>query len=279
MTVRVLEIPALNELRKACTELLRAGQAAGTVRADIDAASVGNGIIALMLAVLMSVTQLGSQTAIAYSHDVAAVFEAALTPPATARLDRPPPAEPRPRSGRMGQDRFMTLTLTLNFCAMRTATLLTNTNGAAPRRNGRPDPDQSSYRWIALVTVTIGTLMVFINQSIVLISLPDIFRGIQLNPLTPGNTGYLLWMLMGFTVVLAVLVVTLGRVGRHLRPGQDLQPRLHRLHRLLDPAGRDLAHRHAGRHLAHRHAHRAGRRRRHALRQLVGHHHRRLPRR
>ncbi len=55
--------------------------------------------------------------------------------------------------------------------------------------------------------------MVFINQSIVLISLPDIFRGIDLNPLTPGNTGYMLWMLMGFMVVLAVLVVTLGRVG------------------------------------------------------------------
>ena len=76
-----------------------------------------------------------------------------------------------------------------------------------------PDPGRSRYRWIALATVTLGTLMVFINQSIVLISLPDIFRGIQLNPLTPGNTGYLLWMLMGFTVVLAVLVVTLGRVG------------------------------------------------------------------
>ena len=76
-----------------------------------------------------------------------------------------------------------------------------------------PDMGQSRYRWIALATVTLGTLMVFINQSIVLISLPDIFRGIQLNPLTPGNTGYMLWMLMGFTVVLAVLVVTLGRVG------------------------------------------------------------------
>ena len=55
--------------------------------------------------------------------------------------------------------------------------------------------------------------MVFINQSIVLISLPAIFRGIHLNPLAPGNTGYMLWMLMGFMVVLAVLVVTLGRVG------------------------------------------------------------------
>ncbi|HEY1830909.1 MAG TPA: MFS transporter [Acidimicrobiales bacterium] len=68
-------------------------------------------------------------------------------------------------------------------------------------------------KWIVLSTVTLGTLMVFINQSIVLISLPDIFRGINLNPLTASNTGYLLWMLLGFMVVLAVLVVTLGRVG------------------------------------------------------------------
>lgn len=82
VTVRVLEMPALTELRKACTELLRSGQAASTVRSDIDPVVVGNGIIALMLSVLMSVTQLGSQAAIAYSHDVAAVFEAALTVPA-----------------------------------------------------------------------------------------------------------------------------------------------------------------------------------------------------
>ena len=61
--------------------------------------------------------------------------------------------------------------------------------------------------------VTVGTLIIFINTSIAAISLPDIFRGIQLNPLTPGNTGYMLWMLMGFNVVLAVLLVTLGRVG------------------------------------------------------------------
>ena len=81
VTFRVLEIPALTELRKACTELLRTGQAAGTVRADIDPATVGSGIIALMLAVLMSVTQVGNEAAVAYSHDVAAVFEAALTAP------------------------------------------------------------------------------------------------------------------------------------------------------------------------------------------------------
>jgi MFS family permease len=89
---------------------------------------------------------------------------------------------------------------------------LTNGHGPGPTAAVFPG-GQSNYRWIALATVTLGTLMVFINQSIVLISLPDIFRGIDLNPLTPGNTGYLLWMLMGFSVVLAVLVVTLGRVG------------------------------------------------------------------
>src|SRR5271155_2177524 len=71
----------------------------------------------------------------------------------------------------------------------------------------------SRYKWIALSNITLGTLMVFINQSIVLIALPAIFRGIRLDPLTPANTGYMLWMLMGFMVVLAVLVVTLGRVG------------------------------------------------------------------
>src|ERR1700722_4369675 len=70
VTGRVLEIPALNELRKACTELLRTGQAGGVVRPDIDPVSVGNGVVALMLSVLMSVTQLGSATAMTYSRDV-----------------------------------------------------------------------------------------------------------------------------------------------------------------------------------------------------------------
>jgi MFS family permease len=56
-------------------------------------------------------------------------------------------------------------------------------------------------------------LMATINSSIVIIALPDIFRGIHLNPLVPSNTSYLLWMLLGFLVVGAVLVVSLGRVG------------------------------------------------------------------
>jgi len=69
------------------------------------------------------------------------------------------------------------------------------------------------YKWIALSNTTLGILMVTINQSILLISLPDIFRGIKLNPLSPGNTSYFLWILMGFMLVTAVLVVSLGRVG------------------------------------------------------------------
>src|SRR5579859_6476043 len=70
-----------------------------------------------------------------------------------------------------------------------------------------------NYKWIALSNTTLGILMAVINQSIVIIALPAIFRGIHLNPLTPSNTSYLLWMLLGFMVVLAVIVVSLGRVG------------------------------------------------------------------
>ncbi|HZV51926.1 MAG TPA: MFS transporter, partial [Candidatus Dormibacteraeota bacterium] len=73
----------------------------------------------------------------------------------------------------------------------------------------RPD----GYRWVALSNTTLGMLMATINSSIVLISLPAIFRGIGLDPLTPANVGYLLWMLMGYMVATAVLVVSLGRVG------------------------------------------------------------------
>ena len=69
------------------------------------------------------------------------------------------------------------------------------------------------YKWIALSNTTIGILMATINSSIVLIALPDIFRGINLNPLQPANSSYLLWMIMGFLVATAVLVVSFGRVG------------------------------------------------------------------
>ena len=75
------------------------------------------------------------------------------------------------------------------------------------------DAHQDRYKWIALSNTTLGILMVTINTSILLISLPDIFRGIDLQPLAPGNTSYFLWILMGFMLVTAVLVVSFGRVG------------------------------------------------------------------
>ncbi|MEV3961381.1 MFS transporter [Nocardia sp. NPDC050193] len=69
------------------------------------------------------------------------------------------------------------------------------------------------YKWIALSNTTLGMLIATINSSIVLIALPDIFKGIDLDPLESGNTSYLLWMMMGFLVVTAVLVVSFGRLG------------------------------------------------------------------
>ncbi|WP_101952922.1 MFS transporter [Mycobacterium sp. 3519A] len=75
------------------------------------------------------------------------------------------------------------------------------------------DREHPNYKWVALSNTTLGALLAAINSSIVLISLPAIFRGIGLNPLAPGNVSYLLWMLMGYLVATAVLVVPLGRLG------------------------------------------------------------------
>ncbi|MFI5956622.1 MFS transporter [Cryptosporangium sp. NPDC051539] len=77
----------------------------------------------------------------------------------------------------------------------------------------RYDRDHPRYKWIALSNTTVGMLLATVNSSIVLISLPAIFRGIELNPLDENNVSYLLWMIMGFLLVSAVLVVTFGRLG------------------------------------------------------------------
>src|ERR671919_2987112 len=78
-----------------------------------------------------------------------------------------------------------------------------------------PTPSSSNdrYKWVALSNTTLGVLMATLNASILLIALPDIFRGIGIDPLAPGNTNYLLWMILSFLVVTAVLVVSLGRLG------------------------------------------------------------------
>ena len=86
-------------------------------------------------------------------------------------------------------------------------------NGASQDRLAGGRLRGTHYKWLALSNTTLGMLAATVNASIVIISLPAIFRGIQLNPLTPGNFSYLLWMLMGYLVVSAVLVVTLGRLG------------------------------------------------------------------
>ncbi len=82
-----------------------------------------------------------------------------------------------------------------------------------PVRDHHGTPVSANYKWIALSTTTLGVLIATINASILLISLPDIFRGIDINPLLPSNTNYLLWLILGFLVVTAVLVVSLGRLG------------------------------------------------------------------
>ncbi|MEA2616099.1 MAG: hypothetical protein QOE72_1882 [Chloroflexota bacterium] len=69
------------------------------------------------------------------------------------------------------------------------------------------------YKWVVLSNTTLGVLIATVDSSIVIISLPAIFRGIGLDPLAPGNIGYLLWMILGYMLVSAVLVVALGRLG------------------------------------------------------------------
>ena len=69
------------------------------------------------------------------------------------------------------------------------------------------------YKWIVLTNTTVGVLLVMIDSSIVLIAMPAIFRGIHLDPLVPGNSFYLLWMILGYMVVTSVLVVSFGRLG------------------------------------------------------------------
>jgi MFS family permease len=85
----------------------------------------------------------------------------------------------------------------------------------ATAARGTPDGHDvdDRYKWVALSNTTAAVFMSQLDGSIVLIALPAIFVGIHLDPLAPGNIGYLLWMLMGYRLVQAVLVVTVGRLG------------------------------------------------------------------
>jgi hypothetical protein len=78
---------------------------------------------------------------------------------------------------------------------------------------GAPRTPPDNYKWVALANTTAAVFMSQLDGSIVLIALPAIFRGIDLDPLAPSNISDLLWMLMGYRLVQAVLVVTVGRLG------------------------------------------------------------------
>ena len=83
----------------------------------------------------------------------------------------------------------------------------TGESRATPGGQGR------AYKWVALSNTTLAMTMATIDASIVIVAMPAIFRGIHLDPLTPGNVSFLLWMIMGYLLVQSVLVVTLGRLG------------------------------------------------------------------
>ena len=87
------------------------------------------------------------------------------------------------------------------------------TGATSPASTGTVDPRGENYKWKALANTTLGVIMATIDSSIMLIAMPDIFRGIHLDPLAPGNSFYLLWMILSFLVVSSVLVVSLGRLG------------------------------------------------------------------
>ncbi len=87
--------------------------------------------------------------------------------------------------------------------------------GIAKTPAGRPanSPKPDAYAWIALANTTAAIFMAALDGSVVIIALPAIFRGINLDPLGAGNISYLLWMIMGYRLVQAVLVVNLGKLG------------------------------------------------------------------
>ena len=85
--------------------------------------------------------------------------------------------------------------------------------GATQATSGLTAGTDDRYKWVALANTTAAVFMSQLDGSIVIIALPAIFRGIHLNPLAAGNIAYLLWMIMGYRLVQAVLVVTVGRLG------------------------------------------------------------------
>src|ERR1700759_5301650 len=84
---------------------------------------------------------------------------------------------------------------------------------SAASANGTGASHDDRYKWVALSNTTLAILLATLDASITIIAMPDIFRGIHLDPLLPSNSFYLLWMILGYLVVTSVLIVSLGRLG------------------------------------------------------------------
>ena len=138
---------------------------------------------------------------------------------------------------------------------------------------------EDGYKWVALSNTTMAVFMSALDGSIVIIALPAIFRGIHLDPLAPGNISYLLWMIMGYRLVQAVLVVTVGRLGDMYGRVRIYNSGFAVFTAALSPAVVRSVHRRPRRPVADRLARAAGRRRVDADRKLGGDPDRRVPRR
>ena len=93
------------------------------------------------------------------------------------------------------------------------ATASPNGSGSTSTNGHGGAGTSDNYKWVALSNTTLAVLLATLDASITLIAMPDIFRGIRLDPLVPGNSFYLLWMVLGYLVVSSVLIVSLGRLG------------------------------------------------------------------
>jgi EmrB/QacA subfamily drug resistance transporter len=80
-------------------------------------------------------------------------------------------------------------------------------------RHAKNSTRESGYKWIALSNTTLGVLMASLNSNIILISLPAIFRGMNVDPMSEAGVPYMLWMLMGYTVITATLLVSFGKIS------------------------------------------------------------------
>ena len=69
------------------------------------------------------------------------------------------------------------------------------------------------YKWTVLSNTTLGGLLASIDGSILLISLPVVFRGVGVNPFEVSNFPLLIWLLLGYGIVTATLLVTVGRLS------------------------------------------------------------------